>query len=119
MKKILITIAIVMLAMTTLTGCACGGKHAKATHAGCSATCTDSQVGCKGHKAACCGGKYDDCKGKKACCEYAGTAACCGKHAPDAKISCALGGCEVAAKDAVKIGDGKYACAHCAGASQN
>ncbi len=78
MKKILITIAVVMLAMTAmsaLTGCSsCGHKaKAKATHE-CSAACSDA---CKGAHA-----KVSE----KACCDYAGTAACCGKNAPDAKV---------------------------------
>ncbi len=120
MKKIIITIAVVMLAMTAmsaLTGCSCGHK-AKAAHDCSSVSFADA---CKGAKAkACSGGAHADCKGKKAekaCCDYAGTAACCGKNAPDALVSCAMGGCDVAAKDAVKIGDGKYACGHCAKAA--
>ncbi len=123
MKKIIITIAVVMLAMTAmsaLTGCSSCGHKAKAKAAyNCGPA--DCAKPCKGAKAkACCGGAHTDCKGKKAkkaCCDYAGTAACCGKNAPDALVSCAMGGCEVAAKDAVKIADGKYACGHCAKAA--
>ena len=119
MKRIIITIAVVMLAMTAmsaLTGCSsCGHKaKAKAAHDCSSVACADA---CKGAKAkAGCGGAHADCKGKKAekaCCDYAGTAACCGKNAPDATVAC-VGGCEVAAKDAVKVAEGKYACGHCA-----
>jgi len=127
MKKTLITIAVVMLAMTALTGCShCGKKGADTGYAckgksACASHCkgydrADCAKKCEGKDKAECAKK---CKGhEKACCEHAGTAACCGKHAPDAQISCALGGCKVAAKDAVKIGEGKYACGHCAGAKK-
>jgi hypothetical protein len=85
MKKILFTVAILMIAMTAMT------SLSACSHCG--------------HKAG---------KTAEACCNYAGTAACCGHNAPDAKISCAGCGGDVAAKDALKVADGKYACGHCA-----
>ena len=81
MKRIIISLAILVMAVGLMSGC--GHCLTKKASAG-------------------------------ACCSYAGSAACCGNMAPDAKIACA--GCdqEIAAKDALKVGDGKYACAHCA-----
>ena len=81
MKKVLISLAILVMAVGLLSGCGhCLTKKASA----------------------------------EACCDYAGSAACCGKMVPDAQIYCA--GCDqtIAAKDALKVGDGQYACAHCA-----
>jgi len=40
----------------------------------------------------------------------------CGAKSSNAKVTCAGCGMEVAVKDAVALGDGQYACSHCAAA---